>query len=398
MTRVVVTGASSLTPLADQTAALSSALLAGRDAIEPAAEPEGTGESRLRDFDAARYATIRGMRVYHRFTQLGICAAKLALDDAGLAADQLQPERLGVLAASTYAQLDTLLEYDHGLVSVGVQRTNPTLMPLALQSTPGAAIALAFGAKAFSLTLSDGGGSSLAALSLAARLLADDRADACVVAGAMGPCRELMAWAQHAGMAASAQRYAVLDEASSGIVFGEAAAALVLERADRAQARGAVPKCLIAGGASRFASDPARMNEALERACAGALRQAGVEPQRLALVGTGANGLREHDDAHARALLAVLGSAAGRVPLSAVKANLGETFDASGLLQSIAAIASLRSGVVPPIARLRSPCWRGLRYPVEPSALASDTRHALITATSFTGACSALVMAMPDEH
>jgi 3-oxoacyl-[acyl-carrier-protein] synthase II len=397
VSQVVVTGASSLTPLADQTAELIRALLAGRDAIEPAAEPAGTGETRVRDFDAARYATVRGMRVYHRFTQLGICAAKLALDDAGLAADQLQPERLGVLAATTHAHLDTLLEYDHGLVSVGIQRTNPTLMPLALQSTPGAAIALAFGAKAFSLTLSDGG-SSLAALSLAARMLADDRADVCIVAAALGPCRELMASAQHAGIAASAERYSVLDEASSGIVFGEAGAALVLERADRAHARGAVPKAVIAGGASRFASDPARMSDALERACAGALRQACIEPQGLALVGTGANGLREHDEAHARAALAVLGSAAGRVPLSAVKANLGATFDVAGLLQSIAAIESLRSGVVPPIARLRSPCSRGLRYPVEPSALAAGARHALITATSFTGACSALVVAMADER
>jgi 3-oxoacyl-(acyl-carrier-protein) synthase len=140
------------------------------------------------------------------------------------------------------------------------------------------------------------------------------------------------------------------------------------------------------------------MTAALERACAAALQRAHVEPQQLALVGTGANGLREHDDAHARALLSVLGASASRTPLSAVKASLGETFDAAGLLQSIAALAALRAGVAPPIARLRSPRLRGLRYPVEPTALGAGIRHALITATSFTGACSALIVTSADDR
>ena len=395
-TAVVVTGVSVLTPLADQLDALTQALCEGRNAIEPASESPAAGEARLRDFDAARYATVRGMRVYHRTTQLGICAAKLALDDAGLQADQLDAERLGLVTASTYAHLDTLLAYDEGLVTVGLQRTNPTLMPLALQSAPGAAIALAFGAKAFSLTLSDGGASSLAALSLGARLLNAGRADVCIVAGTTGSCRELLSSAQEAGMTTSAERFAVLDERSNGIAFGEAAAALVLERADHARARGATPRASIAGGASTFAADPSRIDGALARACAGALRAAGAGPAQLALVSTGANGLIAHDDAHARALLALLGTDASHAPLLAVKANLGESFDVAGLLQSIAAIASLRSGIAPPIARLQRPRVRGLRYPVELTTLGAG--HALVTATSFTGACSALVLAKPDER
>lgn len=393
---VVVTGASVLTPLGDQLETLAQALREGRDAIEPASELTGTGEARLREFDPGRYATVRGMRVYHRTTQLGICAAKLALDDAGLKLDQLEPERFGVVTASTYAHLDTLLTYDEGLVTVGLQRTNPTLMPLALHSAPGAAIALAFGAKAFSITLSDGGASSLAALGLGARLLLDDRAHICVVVGAMGLCRELATSAQAAGMTATAEVFRVLDERSSGMAFGEAAAALVLERADRARERGAEPKALIAGYASTFATDPSRMDHALERACATALRAAGAEPAQLALVSTGANGLTQHDDAHARALLAVLGPAASHAPILAVKANLGETFDVAGLLQSIVALTSLRSGIAPAIARLQRPRVPGLCYPVEATPLGAG--HALVTATSFTGACSALVLAKSDER
>jgi 3-oxoacyl-[acyl-carrier-protein] synthase II len=393
---VVVTGVSVLTPLGDDVAALAEALREGRDAIVPGSEPGGAGEARLRDFDAGRYASVRGMRVYHRTTQLGICAAKLALDDAGLKTDQLTPERFGLVAASTYVHLDTLLAYYEGLVSIGVQRTNPTLMPLGLPSAPGAAVALAFGAKAFSITISDGGASSLAAMGLAARLLADDRADLCVVVAAAGSCRELIASAQDAGMTATAESFRVLDERSCGIVFGEASAALVLERAQCARERGAEPKAFVRGYASTFAPEPARLDHALERACIAALRSADIGPAQLALVSTGANGLPEHDRAEARALLAVLGSAAARPPILAVKANLGETLDAAGLLQSIVALSSLRSGSAPAIARLGRPSVPGLRYPTETTEL--GVGHALVTAVSFTGSCSALVIGQPHER
>ncbi len=393
---VVVTGVSVLTPLGDGLQTLAGALGEGRDAIAPASDPAGGAETRIAGFEAARYANVRGMRVYHRTTQLGICATKLSLDDAGLKPEQLEPARFGVINASTYAHLDTLLAYDEGLVTLGIQRTNPTLMPLGLHSAPGAAVALAFGAKAFSVTLSDGGAAGLAALGLGARMLADRRADVCVVVGAMGPCRELAASATEASFAASAEEFAVLDERACGLAFGEASAALVLERADSAHARGAQPKLAIAGLASAFAPEPAGLDHALGRACAGSLRLAGIEPGQLALVSTGANGLRAHDDAHARALLALLGPAAGCTPLLATKANLGETFDVSGLLQSVAALAALRLGVAPPIARLRRPRAPGLCCPREPTALAPG--RALVTATSFTGACSALVLEQPDER
>lgn len=394
--RIAVTGVAVLTPLGDGLEAFGQALREGRDAIAPADEAGGVGQALIADFDPARYATVRGMRVYHRNTQLGICAAKLALDDAGLEPEQLDADRFGIVTASTYAHLDTLLAYDESLLKAGVQRTNPTLMPLGLPSAPGAAVALAFAAKAFSITLSDGGASSLAALGLGAHLVADDRGDVCVVVAGGGPSADLVAAAREAGMTASADEFRVLDEQSCGMAFGEAAAAFVLERADRARARGAAARALVAGHANRFAADPKALAAALERACTSALRTAGVAPSGLALAGTGADGLPSRDAAEAEALLSVLGPEAGRCPIAAVKANLGETFDAAGLLQSAAAVSALQSGTAAPVARLSQPALKGLCYPLEATALGSGAT--LLTSTSFTGACSALVLTRPDER
>jgi 3-oxoacyl-[acyl-carrier-protein] synthase II len=413
---VAITGMSVITPLGDSVPALCEALEAGRRAIEPSAEVPGSGEARLRDFDATRYANVRGMRVYNRGTQMGIAAAKLALTDAGLepavigttptpgGGASLDPLKLGVVTALTYGHMDTLIEYDRSLISVGVQRTNPALMPLGIPNAPGSAIALSYQAKAFSITLSDGGASGLEALALAARLLASGRASVCLVVSVFSRAQELLVSAQRAGMLAPEGAFNVFDRDARGTAFGEVAAALVLERAADAQARGAalestapalrdgsVIKGLVLGHGSAFALEPAQVERALARACGAALRQAGVLPGQLALIVAGANGQPERDAAEARALLSALGAAAAQPVLGAVKANLGESLDASGLLQAIAALCALARGKAPKIAGLSQPAVPGLRYALETSALESGP--ALLTATSPSGACSALVLA-----
>jgi 3-oxoacyl-[acyl-carrier-protein] synthase II len=391
---IVATGASVLTPLADDVGALVAALRDGKSSLAPAADLGGADASRFSAFDATRYANVRGMRVYNRATQMGICAARLALNDAGLGVEggaPLDGLQLGIVTASTFGHIDTLLEYDRNLITLGVQRTNPTLMPLGLPSAPGAAIALAFGAKAFSVTLSDGGASGLGAIGLGARLLAHGRARYCVVVSAFTLAAELIASAKAAGMLAPAGELHVLDRRAQGTAFGEAAAAIVLERADDARARDKAPKGFVRAHAATFAASSARRADALARACRNALAGSRVEPAQVALASTSANGVPAVDRAEAHALLAALGDSAARTPLTALKGNVGDSMDTSGVLQALCAFEALRSGVAMPIARFEEPAVAGLRYLAQPAELAPGC--ALLTSTSDSGACSALVLA-----
>jgi 3-oxoacyl-(acyl-carrier-protein) synthase len=392
---VAITGLSVFTPFGVGAGVLEDALRDGRVGIEPATDLPEAGVGKIRDFDPQRYANVRGMRVYSRATQLEICAAFVALADAGLSGEALDARELGVVTASSFSHLETLLEYDRGLTTQGMQRTNPTLMPLGLPSAPGAATALSLPAKAFSITLNDGGASGLAALGLAARVLAAGRARVCIVAGAFSLFPELLLSASRAGKLASSERYVVLDRAGSGIALGEAAAALVLESTERATARGRVPLGFVRAEASRFAANPSELGKSLGRASRAALRGAELGPERLALACVGANGASADDEAHAQALVSVLGEHAARVPLLAPKANLGESLDPSGLVQTIAALSTLRARVAPPIARLEHPRVPGLCYPSRPTELGAGA--ALLTATSLSGSCSALVLSLDAE-
>jgi len=390
---VAVTGASVLTPLGDSPSTLFAALLARRTAVVPLADLGGAAGAAIADFEATRYANVRGLRLYNQPTRLAICAAKLALADSGVEAAGLPKEQVGVILASTFGHLETLIEYDRSLVTVGPQRTNPALMPLAIPSAPGAAIALAFGAKAFSVTLSDGGASSLDALGLGAALVGGGRAKACVVVGAFSACRDLVLAAGRAGLLAQASDYRVFDRRRSGLAFCEAAAAVVLERPEDARARGGRPRALLGGQASTFASDPGRLAPSLGRACEKALRAAGVTPAEVDLVCSGASGSRPGDAAEAHAIADVLGGAAARVPVSAPKANLGDSWDASGLVQAVSAISAMESGKAPPIVGLEDAEVPGPNYLLEEASLA--VHHALVTSISHDGACSALVLSRP---
>ncbi|HTN53495.1 MAG TPA: beta-ketoacyl synthase N-terminal-like domain-containing protein [Anaeromyxobacter sp.] len=390
---VAITGLGVLTPLADRPEALAAALLEGRSAIAPAAELGGAGLSRMADdFDPARYANIRGLRLYSRATKLGICAVRLALDDAKLDAAACPSEQLGTVTASTLGHVETLFEYDRSVVAAGPLRGNPALMPLALPSSPGAAVALSFVAKAFSMSLSDAGTSSLDALGLGARLVAAGRARACVVVGTAALCADLSAAASKAGLLAPAEAFRVLDRRRRGTALGEGAAAVVLERAEEALARGARLRAIVAGQATAFAPGPADRAGALRRACGQALADAGLTPGEVALVSAGLSG-GEGDRAEAVALLGLLGESAGRTPLLAPKASLGETLDAAGLLQALAALAALSSGKAPPIPRLEDPDPPGLCTPRTAAPVAGA--HALVTATAHTGGCAALVLTVP---
>jgi 3-oxoacyl-[acyl-carrier-protein] synthase II len=388
--RVAITGMGLITPLGDTAAAVGAALAEGRTSIAAAADLPEFGESRIPAFEATRYANVRGMRLYNRTTSLGLCAAKLALTDAGLEGGASLPAGgLGLVVASTYAHLDTLIEYDRSLVTLGIQQTNPALMPLSIASAPGAAIAMAFTAKAFAVTLASEGASGLDALAMGMRLVAAGRADACLVVGAFAPCRELSLSSARAGQLAPAGEVRVFDARHRGRVFGEAGAAVVLERVDAAQARGAAIKGILAGQGSVFAPAGTPRPDALRRACEAALRAAGRSPRELAFVSSGANALPRTDEVEAQALLSLLVDGAS-VPVTSIKSALGDLVDASGVVQAVLALDSLAGRMIPPVAGLQEPALSGLRYASTPIPVSGVA--ALVTGTSDVGSCSAIVV------
>jgi 3-oxoacyl-(acyl-carrier-protein) synthase len=146
------------------------------------------------------------------------------------------------------------------------------------------------------------------------------------------------------------------DVDRAGMSASEGAAVVVLEREAAARARGATVRGRILGGGvandARHPTAPSRDGEGMIRAIGAALGAAHVAAEDLGHVHAHGTATVFNDAMEVRALAAVLGSAAARVPVTALKGCIGHTFGASGLVELIASIEAARSGMLPPVTGL----------------------------------------------
>jgi 3-oxoacyl-[acyl-carrier-protein] synthase II len=146
------------------------------------------------------------------------------------------------------------------------------------------------------------------------------------------------------------------DKARDGFVLGEGAAALVLERAGSAKARGAQVHARLAGaGATADGYDlvaPHPEGEGAGRAIAAALRDAGLTPADIGHVNAHATSTPVGDTAEAAAIRHSIGE---HVLVTATKSQTGHLLGAAGALESVFTILALRDQVVPATANLDDP-------------------------------------------
>jgi 3-oxoacyl-[acyl-carrier-protein] synthase-1 len=184
------------------------------------------------------------------------------------------------------------------------------------------------------------------------------------------------------------------DAARSGSAMGEGAAALVLETATSAAARGAPVLGEILGSGCAAEGEgllPIRADgDGLARAIALALDDAGLAAADVGMIVAHGNGTRSGDASEATALRAVFGAAAP--PVTAFKWAFGHLLAASGIIETVLALAALRERAVPGIATLErvDPECAGL--PVSAAAQAPRSDVALVLSRGFGGTNAALAI------
>jgi 3-oxoacyl-[acyl-carrier-protein] synthase II len=185
------------------------------------------------------------------------------------------------------------------------------------------------------------------------------------------------------------------DAHRDGMVFGEGAAAVVLEVREHAQARGA--KCLaqILGSAAAFEPpQPGRpiQGHAICDAMRSALARSGLKPSDIGHVNAHGLGTLLDDRIEARAVRETLGD----VPVTAPKSYFGNLGAAGGVVELVASVLGFQHGVVPPTLNYDRPdpeCpIRVVRG--QPSPLGQPT--AMLLNHCGTGQAAAMVLAGPD--
>jgi 3-oxoacyl-[acyl-carrier-protein] synthase II len=198
--------------------------------------------------------------------------------------------------------------------------------------------------------------SGAVALAEAAELIADGVVDV-AVAGGVDAMTRLCFMGFNALKLLDPQPCRPFDRDRRGMSIGEGAAFLVLEAADRAQARGAPVYAELAGHGTTtdafHVTAPQPDGDGMLRAMRAALAAAGVEAGAVGYVNAHGTATPQNDRIEALAVARVFGE--GRVFVSSTKSMIGHTMAAAGALEAVATILALTHELLPPTANLTTP-------------------------------------------
>lgn len=193
------------------------------------------------------------------------------------------------------------------------------------------------------------------------------------------------------------------DKRRQGTIFSEGAGAILIENADSARRRKA-PKIYaeIVGRAMNndayHMTAPEQEAQGIQALMGAALTDAGIGPSKIDHINLHATGTPYNDKIETKAVLGVFGERGAEIPVCSVKSSIGHTMGAAGVLESIAAVLSIRDGALPPVLGLdpgQQDPECGLR-PVTGTPLKGAFRTVLKTSYGFGGTNAAVVFAQAE--
>ncbi len=361
---VVVTGLGATTPLGGDVASTWENMLAGHSGVS-ALTQEWAAQLPVRI--AGQLATeptidrVQARRM-DRSEQVAVVASREAWTHSGLAGTEVDLERLGVVVGSGIGGATTLLAQDDILEASGPRRVSPHTVPMLMPNGPAAWIGLELKARAGVHAPTSACATGAEAIAMGLDMIRCGRADV-VVAGGTESVIHPLPIAGFASMRAMSTRNdepekasRPFDKARDGFVLGEGAGVIVLERADRARARGATIYARLAGagmtsdGYDIVQPDPEGWGAT--RAIARALDDARVDKADVVHVNAHATSTPVGDVAEIIALHKALGD---HPVITSTKSMTGHLLGAAGAVESIATILAIYHSIIPPTINLDDP-------------------------------------------
>jgi 3-oxoacyl-[acyl-carrier-protein] synthase II len=368
--RVVVTGTGVLCPLGRDTATTWEALTSGRPGIDYITlfdpEPFATkfaGE--VKGFDAADYMSRRQARHLDRFVQLAMAASQEAIKQAEIKINPARQTNIGVIIGSGLGGLDTLSKQTRVLEERGPNRVSPFLVPMMSADMASAQVSIMLGARGPSLATTSSCCSGADAIGIAYETI--KRGDAQVIlAGGSEAAVNPIGLAAFSALKALSTRNSDPKLASrpfesqrDGFVLSEGAGVIMLEDLGLAQSRGANILAEITGyGISSDAhhiTQPLESGAGMAQAMQMALNKAGLEPSDIDYINAHGTSTPLNDRIETRAIKAVFGEHAARIPVSSTKSMMGHLIGAGGAVEAAICVLVIQKGIIPPTINLTHP-------------------------------------------
>ena len=367
--RVAITGIGAVTPIGITREALWNGLRARKSAVREVSRFDASlFRSRIAaeiDFQPTDFIEARRAKKLDRFGHFTLATARLAIEDAELKLDAENRERIGSMMGTALGGVGYAEEQFMVFKNEGIRSVSATLATNVFGGAASCNVAIEFGVQGPNSTNAMSCASGTMGIGEGFRQIRDDYADVMICGGVESPLNQLCFGAFAIIRAMSTRNddpshaSRPFDRNRDGFVMGEGGAVLILEEYERAKARGAHIYAEIIGYA--FGNDAHHMTAPLPdgtqaaRIMRNALRDAHVEPHEVGYVNAHGSSTPLNDPTETRAIRAVFGDCAAKLPVSSTKAYYGHALGASGAMEAAICALSLERGWLPPTLNFDQP-------------------------------------------
>lgn len=364
--RVVITGVGSITPLGNTAEESWENALAGKNGVGELTRLDTTEYAvkvgaEVKDFDIATYIDRKAGRHMDRFTQFAVASAFMAVEDAQLTIDETNAEDIGVWIGSGIGGMETYEKEFEKLIKRGPSRVSPFFVPMMIPDMATGQVSIQLGAKGVNSATVTACATGTNSIGDAFRVVQRGDAVAMITGGAEAPITKMSMAGFTSSKALSlnpdvdtASR--PFDKNRDGFVIGEGAGILVIEELEHAQARGAKIYAELVGygstGDAHHMTAPAPNGEGAARAMKKALADATLEPEAIDYINAHGTSTPYNDEYETAAIKSVFGEAAYSTPISSTKSMTGHTLGASGGIEAVFAVQTIRDNAIAPTIHL----------------------------------------------
>ncbi|MDH5652679.1 MAG: beta-ketoacyl-ACP synthase II [Gammaproteobacteria bacterium] len=368
--RVVITGVGMLSPAGLNVKSSWENILAGKSGIAPITHFDTSNFSTrfggsVKGFDVTSIMSAKDARKMDPFIHYGIAAGIEAIEDAGLAANPDNAERIGIAIGSGIGGLGTIEKNYDAYMNGGPRKISPFLIPASIINMVSGNLSIRYGFKGPNYAIVTACATATHSIGDAARLIEYGDADIMIAGGAEMGTSYLGLGGFAAARALSSRNddpegaSRPWDKDRDGFVLSDGAGVVVLEEYEHAKQRGANIYCEVAGfgmsGDAYHMTSPSVGGEGAMRCMQLAMKNAGINPDQVDYINAHGTSTPAGDIAEVQAAKGAFGDHARKLAMSSTKSMTGHLLGAAGGIEAIFTVLSIRDQVAPPTINLDNP-------------------------------------------
>jgi 3-oxoacyl-[acyl-carrier-protein] synthase II len=361
----------------------------------------------VKNFEPEQYIDKKDQKKMDVFIQYALAAGSMAIKQSGLIIDESNADRVGVLVGSGLGGLQTIEKYHTMLLKSGPKKISPFFVPMLIVNLAPGQISIYFGCRGPNSSVVTACATGNHSIGEASRIIQRGDADA-MVAGGVESTITPLAVAGFCALKALSTRNDEPEKASrpfeknrDGFVMAEGAGILVLESLESAKQRGASIFAEIIGfGCNADAyhiTAPSPGGEGAARCMQIAIDDAGLKPEDIDYINAHGTSTPMNDLSETIAMKTVFKEHVKNLAVSSTKSMTGHLLGASGGVEAIFSILTIKHSIIPPTINYDEPdpeC--DLDY-VPNVARKQDVRIVMSNSFGFGGTNATLIFKRYEE-